>query len=433
MFTKKHGGKNISGELIMNNEPANSVLDKNTIPILGWAGPCNEMINDKVMSGMAEAGFTISHSSAGTKIKDILHALDVAHNNNIRLMLRHPAWHINDNFTLNETRKEEIKEMVLAVRDHPGLYGYHLRDEPLFPMLDTIAAAKHFINSLDNYHTCYINHNPPIYTCGAPTIEYFWQYFIEQTQPDFLSYDHYPITVGTQSQINASIEEPNVFPEEKIIVKPDYFECLELIRNFSVRINIPFWAFTCSVRHGPYPTPTEGHIRFQLMNDLAYGARGLQYFTYAHDEALVRTDGSHTETWEIARRVNGDIHRLSLILTKLRNIGVWRTGSLWSGTRKLPFTTEHLGINCEGDPVTMGFFVDPDNLRYVLIVNGNPCSWSHITLKANVDNEKLYVVDPKDAVVRELWPVNPRNQVVSLAPGEGRLFQIGGHGEGQNY
>jgi len=417
----------------MNKKTISTVLDENVFPIIGWAGPSGKMINDHVMSDMAQAGFTVSHSSAGTEIKDVLRALDVAQNNGIRLILQHPIWHVGDDFVLDEARKRDIKELVLRVKDHPGLYAYHLRDEPRFSLLDTLAEVSLFINSIDDYHICYINHNPPVRGFGAPTIEHFWQYFIEHAQPQILSYDHYPITIGTQAEIDAHAGEPNVFPEEKVIVKADYFECLEFVRTFSVRLNIPFWAFTCSVRHGAYPTPTEGHIRFQLMNNLAYGAGGLQYFTYAHDEALVRHDGSLTETWEIARRVNKEVQTLSPILKRLRNIGVSRTGPLWSGTRKLIPSGEHLGIDCQGDPVTIGFFLSPENLPYLFIVNGNPCSWARINLKVNIEEEKLYAVDPVDATIRELWPVNPLNQLVSLAPGEGRLLQIGGTGEGKNF
>src|SRR4029453_5087487 len=121
---------------------------------------------------------------------------------------------------------------------------------------------------------------PPIEGWGAPTAEAFWRRYIETAHPQFLSYDHYALTVGTDAEIHARSAEPNVFPVEKLIVKHDYFDCLELLRNLSPAYRLPFWAFTCSVRHGSYPTPTEGHIRFQLMNNLAYGALGLQYFTY---------------------------------------------------------------------------------------------------------------------------------------------------------
>lgn len=54
-------------------------------------------------------------------------------------------------------------------------------------------------------------------------------------------------------------------------------------------------------------THANRHMRFRLMNNLAYGAQGLQYFIYARDNAMLRPDGSTAETWELARRINRDI------------------------------------------------------------------------------------------------------------------------------
>lgn len=92
-----------------------------------------------------------------------------------------------------------------------------------------------------------------------------------------------------------------------------------------------------------------------------------------------------------------------------------------------------LVVNCEGDPVTLGFFLDPEDQLHILMVNGSPCKWSRVNLKVNVDDEKLFYFDAQQEQVRELWPRNPRNQLVSLAPGEGRLFRVGGTGEGPNF
>lgn len=410
-----------------------TILDDDRFPIVGWAGPAGAMLRPDVMHGMAEAGFTVSHSAVSGDAKEVLKALDIASAANIKLLLVHPAWHVGDDYILDELRKQQVRVLVEAVRDHPGLYGYHLRDEPRFALLPLLAEMVAFMRSLDPYHALYINHFPPIEGWGAPTAESFWRSYIDITSPQFLSYDHYSITVATHAELKAHEGEPNVFPAEKLIVKPDYFTCLELLRNLSLGYRIPFWAFTCSVRHGPYPTPTEGHIRFQLMNNLAYGAQGLQYFTYAHDSAMVRPNGATTPTWELARRINADVHAVAPVLRGLRNIGVFRTGPLWSGTQHLH--RSHLAslIQCEGDSVTIGCFQDKENLLYLLVVNGDPTSWSRITLKVNVTKEKLYVFDYGESLFRELWPPDPHNQMVTLAPGEGHLFRVGGEGMGQNF
>ena len=417
-----------------------SVLDDGVFPIMGWAGPSEGMIREDVMRGMAQAGFTVSHSSVSGGLDEVKRALDVAAACGVRLLLIHSAWHVGDDFRFDDERRALIRGLVEAIRDHPGLYGYHLRDEPRFHLLPLLAEVQSFIRDLDGYHLCYINHFPPIEGWGAPTAEAFWWRYIELARPQMLSYDHYPVTMGTGEEIRRLADEPYVFAAHKIIVKPDFFSCLELLRCLSNATRLPFWAFTCSVRHGPYPTPTEGHMRFQLMNDLAYGAKGLQYFTYAHDNAMVRPDASTTETWELARRINHDVHALATALQPLRNVGVFRTGPLWSGTQHLH--RSHLSplVECEGDPVTIGFFTDAEDTLYLMVANGDPCEWARITLKvespeagAPEAGDKLYVYDLNTRAFRELWPPDPRNQLVTFAPGEGRLFKVGGAGLGVNF
>ena len=62
-------------------------------------------------------------------------------------------------------------------------------------------------------------------------------------------------------------------------------------------------------------------------------------------------------------------------------------------------------------------------------MNASPsASCTHVA-----EGEKLYHVDPNDGVTRELWPPNPRAQLLALAPGEARLFQVGGQGQGKNF
>lgn len=179
------------------------------------------------------------------------------------------------------------------------------------------------------------------------------------------------------------------------------------------------------------------------MNNLAYRAKGLQYFTYAHDEAMVCTEGSTTALWEMVKRINTEISTLAKVMKDLRSVGVYRTGPLWSGTKKhmndesdslsytywkdnIKWSVKSTALACVGDPVTLGYFLGPKDQLYVLVVNGNPCSWANVTMRSNMESEKLYIVSPKSGGAHELWPVNPSNQKVLLAPGEGRLFQVGG-------
>lgn len=402
-----------------------TILDEPIMPILGWAGPSGEMIRDDVMKGMADSGFNLSLSSTGAD--KAIEALDIAYRNKVRLVLQLREYHVDDDFVFDDAKKNTIKEIVMRIKDHPGLYGYHLRDEPRFFLLDKIAEVYDFIRSLDPYHLCYVNHNPPISQdgLGAGSVELFWKEFIRKTKPQILSYDHYPLQIGSDDQIKElGPGAPNVFG--KIVVKPDYFEALDIVRNFSNFYNIPMWVFTLSVKVGAHPSPTEGHMRFQLMCNLAYGARGLQCFTYAYSEAMVRKNGSTTPEWEIARRINNDVHILWKKMKDLRSIAVYHTGPLWSGTRSLKKSDRPGTLNCTGDPAVIGIFDDPKGNIYAFIVNKNPVEWGRVNIEANIKEGDLLYYDLETEQMHTRWPYNIKNLPVALAPGESILFQLGG-------
>lgn len=405
------------------------VLDEPEIPIVGWAGPSGDMIRDDVMRGMAESGFTISHSSTSTEEAEA--ALDIAHRNGVRLILSLPDTHVGNNeFLLDEGRKRRLKELVARIKDHPGLYGYYLRDEPNFDLLDRISEFADFIRSMDTYHMCYINHFPPNRQdgFGAGSMELFWRYYIEKLKPRFLSYDHYCIQIAADEQLKElGSSAPNVYG--KIVVKPDYFEALDFVRNLSIYYGLHMWGFTNCIRHGAYPTSTEGHIRYQLMCNLAYGCTGLQYFTYAHGESLVRRDGSTTPTWDIAKLVNTNVRLMWTKMNKLQSIGVYHTGPVWGGTRMLKPSDRPNTVSCKGDPAVLGFFKDSNETFFVLVVNKNPVEWARMTLQVNLkEGENLYYFDLVDKQMQRPWPYNPKEQMVLLAPGEGILYQLGGKG-----
>lgn len=393
--------------------------DDPTIPIVAWPGPPGEMFREEVLAAMAEADFTVTISAV--KPGDIPRALDMCHKTGVRLILQTDGFDLGRmtyeqgrHYRLSAKQKKTIRSVVEKVKDHPGLYGYYVHDEPAHADYDWIAAVIREIESLDTYHMCYVNHNAPIIQggYGARTQEALWKDWVRKTAPRFLSYDHYPIEQKPREFIDRL--GPNAFNvfEGGIVVKPNYFSSLDFARWFCTILEVPLWAFTCSVPHWSYPVPTEGHIRFQLMCDLAYGARGLQYFTYFGDTALCRSDGTTTPTGEIAKKVNRDIHALWKKMKGLRSIGVHHTGPLWPGTTPPMLTPveawgmDHLGpkFHCAGDPAVLGLFDDPDGNFYVLAVNRNPVSSASITLDLTLD----------DRVPHKWHP---------LQPGEGRLFR----------
>lgn len=73
-------------------------------------------------------------------------------------------------------------------------------------------------------------------------------------------------------------------------------------------------------------------------------------------------------------------HSLALTpaLQPLRNIGVFRTGPLWSGAQHLHRSHLSSLVDCEGDLVTIGFLQDAEDRLCLMVVNGSPRDWARV-------------------------------------------------------
>lgn len=399
-----------------------TVLDEDMFPIVGWSGPSGDMIQPGIMRDMRKAGFTVNHGDAGKR--DPIEILDITHQAGMRMIFNHPTLHVTDDTVLNDERRAAIETLVRRIKDHPALYMYSLRDEPRFKNMEMLGRVAEVVRQIDRHHPCYVNHHPPIGGREAATAEELLRLACKHMPPDFLSYDHYVMCVASQDELRAEAGAPWMFPEAHLRMKPDFYQCLQFFRGLAQVHHVPFWAFSNAVRHGSYPPPTEGQIRLQLMSALAYGALGLQYFTYAYDSAMVRPDGATTETWEMARRINADIHAMVPVLRKLESIGVYHTGPIWPMTERLPKDL----MEIEGDPALVGVFRGTDGLVYLMVVSKNPCAWSMHYLKPFEPNA-FYEFDVRNGAWAKPFPRKPERQPLTLAPGEARLLRLGGEGE----
>ena len=138
-----------------------------------------------------------------------------------------------------------------------GLFMYFLRDEPSAGALKTIGRVATFIRALDPYHPCYVNHFPPVALFGTESVEHFYAQVFEHLDPEFLSYDHYPICIASGEELDGGGGQPWLFPEGKVRVKPDFYQALDLFRGMSLARGLPFWAFTNAVRQAAVLVPRE--------------------------------------------------------------------------------------------------------------------------------------------------------------------------------
>jgi hypothetical protein len=257
--------------------------------------------------------------------------------------------------------EDEIARRVDAVAErtanHPATFGYYLRDEPsaaIFPGLAKWAAAVTkaapqalpYINLFPNYATAQ--------QLGAATYQEHLDAFVATVKPRFISYDHYAL------MDDGSLRE-------------SYFANLEAVRATAQRSNLPFWNIVLSNAHFHYAEPTDAGLRFQLYTTLAYGARGISYFTYfaptSGNYRLAPIDqfGNKTATWDRLRLVNLQLHKLGPTYVTLKSVNVFHHPNVPTGSAGLE-SSRHVA-EVKGDDLLVGEFDGPRGEAFALIVN----------------------------------------------------------------
>jgi len=302
---------------------------------------------------------------------------------------------------------ERIAKLVKKVGKNPAVWGYYLRDEPwemhykeLAQWADALRryapGAKPYINLLPNFGVFPID-----YTSGR--YEQYVQGLVDIVKPAFLSYDHYALMAdGT--------------------LREGYFQNLESMRTVALRNSLPFWNIVLANSHFKYAEPSDTTLRFQVYTSLAYGVRGISYFTYFappignYRSAAIDQFGNKTPTWDMLRRINLQIHKLGPTYIKLKSVNVFHYPDVPVACRGI--ASSKYVASLQGGSLLVGEFEGPGGVPYVLVVNkslhdSTPFS---VKLKGGTDLELVSQYDGKPR------PVGPEDWW--LAPGEGELLRL---------
>lgn len=328
-------------------------VSPNDFVILAWSWV---PADPDILEGIRECGFNL----AGFVKPD---GLDAVHQAGLQCIVSDSKCHAyGANLTLDDT---EIERRVLALTaqcaNHPATFGYYLRDEP--PSTDYLNLArwsKAFLKA-DPDALPYINLFPnyvsldAMKSWGLTGYEDYIDKYIEIVKPPFISYDHYALM-------------------EDGTLRYGYFQNLETIRAASLKNNVPFWNIVLSNAHFQYAEPSPAGFRFQAYTTLAYGARGISYFTY-----LVSNTGNYrlspidqfrhkTPTWDMLQNVNLQIQKLVPVYIQLKSVNVFHHPEIPDQCHGLDSSVYVKSIEGGGNYV-VGEFKGPGNDPYIMVVN----------------------------------------------------------------
>lgn len=261
----------------------------------------------------------------------------------------------------------DTKNSVSKFKDHPGVAGWFLRDEPVASGFKDLSDFRDRIYDTDSTHLLYLNLLPSLVNAadlGTKDYEDYVQRFVDEVRLPLISYDFYPIIENKDAEISYQ--------------RPTFFENLEIVSRVARRNNIPFWAFCLSTAHDPYPIPTATHLRSEAFPALAYGAQGIQYFTYWQPttetwnfhHAPIDETGKRTDTYYLIQDLNKEIQALAPVFLGADIEEVGHTGiEIPTGTKRISSMPAGFGdIKSDGMGVLVSRFHNGKK-RYLMIVN----------------------------------------------------------------
>jgi len=373
------------------------------IPILAWYSiPAGETSVARYQE-MRDAGITHSLSFFDNA-DDAEKALDVAARSDVKIVLSCPE--------LNKEPEKTVKRFM----NHPALAGYHLRDEPAIQLFPELSDWAKKIQGMDPKHFCYVNLFPNFADStqlGTKDYKKYVQEYIRQIPVQFVSFDYYPAM--------------------KDRIYKNWFENLEMISKESQKAGLPFWAFALTTNYdNDHVTPQSlAAMRLQVYADLAYGAQGIQYFTYwsatsvnspsGEDQrgAPVSVTGKRSVVYDRIQQMSEEIQKLAGVFLGSKVVNVRHTGlgKIPAGTVRLTRLPEHIKVlETNKAPALVSVLENGEN-SFVVIVNTDHLNPMNLTV---FGDETLKKVCKNGTVV----PASTYDSTMEVDPGDLAIYMF---------
>lgn len=393
------GGNSTGNQQNQSSEITPQLTAEGEFPIIAWYGVPADHTNLTRYRELRDCGFTHNFTEHYANADSMASALDIARQCGLKLIINTPNL------------RDEPEQIAERFKNHPAIAGYYVRDEPSMRDFKHLGEITSRIQNVDSTHFCYINLLPshaPEGMLGTTDYRQYVHSFDSITGVQLLTYDHYPI-----------LED-----EKGLTLRPEYFHNIEMFSDEARKAGKPFWAFALTTAHGPYPVPDMAQLRLQVFTDLAYGAQGIQYFTY-WDPKVDEVDFHHapidrnnrrTDVWDKVKAMNSEIKGLSGVFLGCQVTSVNHTGTeIPNGTKRLETLPEGFSkLDTHGCGAIVSQIKNGDN-RFVVIVNRS------LTARMTLTTE---VADTMKRVLKDgsIVPASTYANEIFVEPGDAVVF-----------
>jgi hypothetical protein len=343
--------------------PAGIPIDE--FPISYWCGPMPEFQTPERYREIKEAGFTfVMPMCAGTSVELNRKILGYCQEVGLKAFIADGRMPIG---VPDDAARKRIDAIIADYASHPAFLGYHLVDEPGAGAYPALAQTVAYLKEKDPAHPAFINLLPnhcPLPALGTKTYEEYLARYVKEVRTPFFSYDNYFSALPK--------------PEPRRV----WAQNLEVARKVSLESRTPFWQIVLVTQHFGYASPTIADLRYEAFQTLAYGGRGVLWFTYWSPEATDKTAkwrhamidaaGKRDPHFDEVRTVNAELRALGRELLRAESVSVT---SLKQGAAT----------------VTLGQFKAADGATLVLAANADRAGTADVAVP--VEGEKIEQFD----------------------------------------
>jgi len=312
----------------------------------------------------------------------------------------------------------DVANLARQYGDNPTVLGFFLNDEPQTSQMLALGRVVSLLREAMPGKLPYINLFP--YREGQlrwySNYEEYVRGLVDVVHQPFLSFDNYSLSGGEMGD--------------------EFFTNLEYVRTVGLESKTPFWSCVLAVAHFGYMEPSNATFNLQAYSTLAYGGRGIQYFTYFTPErgnyrmGAIDQFGNKTATWDMLRRINNQIHALAPTMAHLRSTGVYHYPDVPKQGKGLSESHLVKWISMVKDEdqyvkpsvqarFLVGEFEDDRGRSYLLLVNKDLAYSFRFDIEFNRDVHKVVKISPYSGEEEEF-----EGEQNWLAPGGGVLLRV---------
>ena len=271
---------------------------------------------------------------------------------------------------LTETVQADVNKFLY----HPAFYAVQIADEPNRKAFEGYAKVMAAIKALKP--------DIPVYTNLFPDYSQPYQHGFEDYRQYAQSFSDlfklYPVPIFCYD--NYSNKNNLLKPSER---QAAFLGNLEVVREITLAEGIPFWVTVIATAHDHHPDPNEADINFEVFSALAYGAKGIGYFTTTSHISQIFQGGpfdvfnEKTPLWRVIRDCNYRVRKLAPYLLKIKSTGAFyalnATDKNALGKFKLLPGRLVKSLQCDRglSSFLVGEFTDANNEDYIMVVNLN--------------------------------------------------------------